>query len=132
MSWLEDRIIQHIYRNAEGDEIILELPAKEDAPPEYEGYKKAGFVPEKSNLTFKIQFERNGLVAYKYDTGNGKPRIVSATRENYERNIGNMSGDKLRQLKKEGRMSEIAKSVTTKGYQKKFEQVAAKRKKGPA
>lgn len=127
MSWLSDRMIQYLYRHPCGDEIIREYPASEEAPETWGSYERIEMLPFKTNLTLKIQFERNGLVAYKYDTGNGKPRIVSATREQYEKNVGNMSGDKLRQLKKEGRLSEISKSVTTKGYKETYKKVQEKK-----
>ena len=131
MSWLADRKIQYLYRDLTGEELIFEYEAAVDAPSstKFEGrvYQKIEMLPYKTNLTFKVQFERNGLIAYKYDTGNGKPRIVSATRENYEKNVGNMPEHKIRQLKKEGRLSEINKSITTKGYQRAFEKVKEKR-----
>src|SRR5437868_2094840 len=109
MSWLNDRKIQYLYRKGD-DEIILEFPASDDPPDVVNGYKKVQMIPYKTNLTFRVQFERNGLVAYKYDTGNGKPRIVSATRENYEHNMGNTSGAKLRELKAKGEFHRAAPS----------------------
>lgn len=135
MSWLADRMIQYLYRDCRGHEIVLEFSASEDPPEYFTGatdaeYKRIEMLPYKVNLTFKVQFERNGLVAYKYDTGDGKPRVVSATRERYEKNLGNIPGDKLAQMKKEGRLSEISKSVTTKGYQETYKKVADRRKKG--
>jgi hypothetical protein len=138
MSWLADRKIRYLYRDITGEEIILDWPASmEDVPELYElaerVYKRIEMLPYKVNLTFKIQFERNGLVAYKYDQGDGKPRTVSATRENFERNMGNLSGDKLNKMKpheKRTTIRELSKSVTTKGYQKAYKQVAEKRKPG--
>jgi hypothetical protein len=131
MGWLDERIIQHLYRSELGDELVIELPASEDAKASLKSggskYAYIGMLPFRVNLTFKIQFERNGLVAYKYDHGDGRPRVVSATRENYEKNVGNMPAHKIKELKAQGRLSEINKSVTTKGYQKAFEKVKEKR-----
>jgi hypothetical protein len=131
MSWLENRIIQYLYRDPTGEEIVLEFSAKQDPPDLYElegrVYKRSHALPYKTNLTFKIQFERNGLVAYKYCTGDGKPRIVSATRENYEHNMGNTGGDKLRELKAKGELHRAAPSITTKGYKDAFKKVQAKK-----
>lgn len=132
MSWLANRKIQHLYRNLRGHEIVVEYSSKEE-PPEYltgptdDPYKRICMLPYKVNLTFRIQFERNGLVAYKYDQGDGKPRVVSATRENYEHNIGNTSGAKLRELKEKGQMSRAAPSITTKGYKDTYKKVQAKK-----
>lgn len=132
MSWLKDRMIQYLYRNEKGtgpygDEIIVEYEASKEAPPWINDYRKIQMLPYKTNLTFKIQFERNGLVAYKYDQGGGKSRIVSATRENYEHNIGNTSGAKLRELKEKGEFHRAAPSITTKGYKETFKKVQAKK-----
>lgn len=127
MSWLADRVIQHLYRNDTGEELIVEVPAKDEPPTEVDGYKRLHALPFQVNLTFKIQFERNGLIAYKYDQGNGKTRIVSATRENYEKNMGNVGADKMKQMKKDGSFNDLSKSVTTKGYQNAFKQVQEKR-----
>lgn len=132
MSWLSDRMIQYLYRCQAGDgnEIILEFQASEDPPDEHADggfiYKRIEMIPYKTNLTFKVQFERNGLVAYKYDTGNGKPRIVSATRENYEKNLGNMPSHKVRELKAQNRLSELSPSITTKGYKKAYDKAKGK------
>lgn len=144
MSWLNDRMIQYLYRNSSGEEVIHEAPASDDPPKtisltNYDRKsgktvtKDAGefqlvrMLPYKVNLTFKVQFERNGLVAYKYDTGNGKPRIVSATRENYEHNVGNTGGDRVKELKGRGHISRMAPSITTKGYRETFKKVQSKK-----
>ena len=124
MSWLGDRVVQHLYRTKKGKEVIVELPASEERPEKLKGgYEFVQTLPFRTNLTFKVQFEVNGLVAYKYDTGNGKPRIVSATREQYEKNLGNTPGHKIREMKKEGRYPELSKSVTTKGYKDTYKKL---------
>lgn len=128
MGWLGDRLIKYLYINAVGDELIIEVPAKKDPPDDVDGYKRKHALPFKTNLTFRIQFERNGLVAYKYDQGDGKPRIVSATRENYEHNMGNTGGDQLRKMKAKGELSRTAPSITTKGYKDTLKKVQEKRK----
>jgi hypothetical protein len=127
MSWLSDRIIQYLYRNQRGEEIIVEWRAKDDPPDLMDGYKRIEMLPYRVNLTFKIQFERNGLVAYKYDQGDGKPRIVSATRENYEHNIGNTGSGTLNKMKQDGQLSRAAPSITTKGYKETFKKAQAKK-----
>lgn len=35
---------------------------------------------------FRVKFDQNGRVGYKYDMGDGKKQVRSATRENYEKN----------------------------------------------
>jgi len=136
MSWLEDRDIQYVYLDEDGKELIIEYPAKEEPQDvvKFEGhvYTKSHMLPCKVNLTFKVQFERNGLVAYKIDSGDGKPRTVSATRLQWEKNIGNIPGDKLRKMQKEDpiRFRELSRSVTTKGYKQTFMKVHEKRIKG--
>lgn len=131
MSWLKDRKIQYLYVDPTGEEVILEFPASFDAPnlQEIAGriYTRKAMVPFKTNLTFKTSFERNGTVGYKYDTGTGKPRIVSATRENYEHNVGNTGIDRVKELKERGHISRMAPSITTKGYKETFKKVQAKK-----
>jgi hypothetical protein len=131
MSWLDDRIIQYLYLDARGAEVIVEFPSSQDAPDPYTAhghvYKKVRMLPFKTNLTFRVQFERNGLIAYKYDSGDGKPRTVSATRENYEHNIGNTSNAKLKEMKDKGELSRAAPSITTKGYKETYKKVKAKK-----
>lgn len=124
MSWLAERKIQYLYRHPKkGDEIILEFYATDEPLDKINGYHKVEMLPYKVNLTFKVQFERNGYIGYKYDTGNGKPRTVSATRENYEKNVGNTPSGKLRELKAQGRMSELSPTITSKGYKKTYEKL---------
>jgi hypothetical protein len=131
MSWLSDRVIKHLYQDPSGEEIVLEFRADRDAPELYKldgkTYKRVGMLPDKMAMTFKIQFERNGLIAYKYDSGDGKPRTVSATREMYEKRVNNIPAHKLREIHKQGRWSELSKSVTTKGYKEAFSKVQEKR-----
>jgi hypothetical protein len=132
MSWLKDRTIQYLYRNTRGHEIILEFVASEDPPDYWTGatdseYKRIQMLPYKTNLTFKTSFDINGTVGYKYDSGTGKPRIVSATRENYEHNVGNTGGDRYKELKERGHVSRMAPSITTKGYKETFKKVQAKK-----
>jgi hypothetical protein len=130
MSWLNDRVIQYLYRSYKKD-LVVELPSNVDAPDtyEFEGkvYRKIEMLPFKTNLTFKVQFERNGTIGYKYDTGSGKPRVVSATRENYEHNVGNTGGDRVKELKQRGHISRMAPSITSKGYKETFKKVQAKK-----
>lgn len=130
MGWLEDRTLQHLYRSAKGEEYVHELSAVDEVPDSLvlKG-KKFAFIetlPFKVNWTFRIQFERNGKVGYKYDTGNGKPRIVSATREAYEKKVGNTPAAKLREMHKSGNWGELSKSVTTKGYKEAYKKVKGK------
>ena len=134
MSWLSDRQIQYLYREPSGEEIILDWPASmdDDSIPtlwELAGrvYQRIRMLPDKTNLVFKTTFERNGTVGYKYDSGNGRPRVVSATRENYEHNMGNTSGATLREMKAKGRISDASPSITTKGYKEAFKKVQAKK-----
>lgn len=128
MSWLDDRIIQYLYRSPKGTETIIDFPADKDPPDFINGnWKRIEMVPYKTNLTFKVQFERNGTVGYKYDTGNGKPRVVSATRENYEHNVGNTGNDRVKELKSRGDISRMAPSITTKGYKETFKKVQSKK-----
>jgi hypothetical protein len=126
MSWLKDRMIQYLYRKA-NDEIILEFAATDDPPDTVNGYKRIQMLPYKTNLTFKTVFERNGTVGYKYDTGNGKPRTVSATRENYEHNVGNTGAERYKELKQRGHVSRMSPSITTKGYKETFKKVHSKK-----
>jgi hypothetical protein len=60
---------------------------------------------------FKLAFDQNGRLAYKYDLGNGKQFRRSATRERYEHTIGNKP---LKEVQGSG--SEKAASVYTKRY----------------
>lgn len=131
MSWLDDRKITYLYRTADGEALELDYHAKQTAPDqlEFEGhlYKRIQMLPYKTNLTIRTQFERNGTVGYKYDQGDGRPRTVSATRENYEHNVGNTSGDRVKELKGRGHISRMAPSITTKGYKETFKKVQAKK-----
>jgi hypothetical protein len=132
MSWLNDRKIQYLYRNTRGHEIVLEFQATEDPPEYFTGatdseYKRVQMIPYKTNLTFKTVFERNGTVGYKYDNGDGRPRVVSATRENYEHNVGNTGGERVKELKKRGHISRMAPSITSKGYKETFKKVQDKK-----
>lgn len=108
MGWLEERIIQHLYSNGE-DQIVIEAKACDDPPPPPDGYVYKGFAPDKMNLMTKVQYEQNGRVAYRIDIGDGKFIHRSATRERYERQIGNTAGaDNARKTEQ--------KSVYTKAY----------------
>src|ERR1019366_8244849 len=104
MGWLDERVLKHLYRKKAGEEIVAELEAGKDLPAKVKGYIFVETLPYKVHWTLKVQFERNGLVAYRYDNGDGKPRTVSATRENYEKNLGNMPAHEVQKLKKERRL----------------------------
>lgn len=60
---------------------------------------------------FRVKYEQNGRVAYKYDLGDGKKVHRSATREKYEHNLGSRGS---RDLKDMG--TDKNKSVYTKEY----------------
>jgi putative FmdB family regulatory protein len=62
---------------------------------------------------FRVKLDNQGRIGYKYDMGTGKQTYHSATRENYEHNIGNKS---LKDLQSMG--SDKSKSVYTKEYGK--------------
>ena len=117
MSWLEDRMVEYLYRTEGGQEFILEIPATEDPPDEYQGAKKIRLLPYKLGGYTRVQFERNGRIGYEYKQSDGKKRVVSATRERYEHNMGNM-GSKA--LKEAG--TKKSDSVYTKTHGKKVEQ----------
>lgn len=133
MSWMNDRVIQYLYRDLTGEEIVVELSASIEAPElrKFAGrvYQKVEMLPYKTNLTFKTQFERNGTVGYRYSTSGGKPRTVSATRENYEHNCGNTGNDRVKELKKRGHVNRMNPSITTKGYKETFKKVQEKRRR---
>lgn len=137
MSWLGDRMIQYLYKGPHGEEAVFEFPAHADAPEILKtsddgDFKKVKMLPYKTNLTFVTVFDRNGTVGYRIDSGNGKPRTVSATRLQYEKTVGNMSSSKLLDMKKNDpvRFRELSKSVTTKGYKEKFMKVHEAKIKG--
>ena len=60
---------------------------------------------------FRVKFDQNGRVAYKYDMGNGVKQIRSATREAYEHNAGNRTSKDFKEMG-----SDRNKSVYTKAY----------------
>ena len=60
---------------------------------------------------FRVKFDQNGRIGYKYDMGNGKQQIRSATRENYEHNLGNRTKKDLKEMG-----TDRNKSVYTKEY----------------
>lgn len=60
---------------------------------------------------FRVKFDNNGRVGYKYDLGNGKQVFRSATRENYEKNLGSRTQKDLKDMG-----TEKNKSVYTKEY----------------
>jgi hypothetical protein len=113
MSWLSEREIVHVYRKKDGTEAYIGLPASEEPPEVFEGGAYSGFLPDKVHLTFKTSFEVNGRIGYRYSTGDGKPRIVSATRERYEHNLGNKGTKALKQMG-----TDASKSVYTKSFQR--------------
>lgn len=117
MGWLDERTVEYLYRKPDGEEFVLEYTASEDAPEEFEGAKKVGLLPFKLGGYTKVQFERNGRIGYEYRQGDGKKRIVSATREKYEHTMGNL-GSKA--LKEAGTRKN--ESVYTKKFGKKVEQ----------
>lgn len=42
-----------------------------------------GFAPDKTNITTRISYEKNGVKAYCYDSGRGKPTYVSKSKVDY-------------------------------------------------
>jgi putative FmdB family regulatory protein len=62
---------------------------------------------------FKIKYDQNGRVGFKYDLGDGKKFHRSATREQHEHTVGNRT---TKDLQKMG--NDKAKSVYTKDYQR--------------
>jgi putative FmdB family regulatory protein len=60
---------------------------------------------------FRVKFDQNGRVAYKYDMGNGKTQIRSATRERYEHNLGNRTTKDFKEMGQDKN-----RSVYTKQY----------------
>lgn len=60
---------------------------------------------------FRVKFDQNGRVAYKYDMGNGKTQIRSATRERYEHNLGNRTSKDFKEMGQDKN-----RSVYTKQY----------------
>jgi len=113
MGWLSERIIQYLYES-DNEQIIIEAPASEDPPKAPDGFKYKGFVPEKLSIMTKVQYEQNGRVAYRVDVGDGKFIHRSATREKYERTMGNTSGGNTSSVKPE--------SVYTKAYAEKVKE----------
>lgn len=97
MSWLADRMVEYLYRRPDGEEFILEISAQEDPPDEYDGAEKIRLLPYKMGGYTRVQFERNGRIGYEYRQPDGKKRIVSATREKYEHNMGNMGSKALKE-----------------------------------
>lgn len=113
MGWLSERTIQHLYSNGE-EEIIIEAAAADDVPKAPKGFKYKGFAPDKCSIMTKVQYEQNGRVAYKVDVGDGKHIHRSATRERYEKALGNTSGATTAKVKPE--------SVYTKAYGEKVKE----------
>ena len=60
---------------------------------------------------FRIKFDNQGRIGYKNDLGDGKQTYRSATREQYEHNLGNRSAQGLKDMG-----SDKSKSVYTKEY----------------
>lgn len=111
MSWIEDRLIRYLYRNEAGEEMVLEAPAKDEIPPPPEGYSYVGFLPEKTGIMTRVQYEQNGYKAYKIDVGDGKNIYRSAAREKYEHTMGNTASSKYKDIKSHD-------NVYSKSYQK--------------
>lgn len=65
---------------------------------------------------FRVKFDNNGRVGFKYDMGNGKQTYRSATRESYEHNLGNKSEKILKEMG-----NDKGKSVYTKEYSRMTE-----------
>jgi hypothetical protein len=123
--WLQERPITYIYKLPDGTETYLTLAAKFDPPETHEGGTYAGYLPDKIHMTFKISYEQNGRAAYKYDTGNGKPRYVSATRERYEKVMGNTGNDKLKTMKAQ----EKTQTVYSRGFEKHLKEQKEKKRR---
>ena len=60
---------------------------------------------------FRVKFDQNGRVGYKYDMGNGKTQVRSATREAYEHNLGSRTQKDFKEMG-----SDKNRSVYTKDY----------------
>ncbi len=116
MGWLDDRRVEYLYRDSEGSEFTYEFGADETPPETIDGAKRICLLPYKLGGYTRVQFERNGRIGYEYRQSDGTKRIVSATREKYEHNMGNM-GSKA--LKEAG--TKKNESVYTKEFGKKVE-----------
>ena len=126
MSWLNERTTICEYEHEDGTKEYWE-GVWESRPETLNGAKYVGFAPDKLNTTIRIQFERNGRVGYRYNLGDGKVAIRSATRERYEHIAGNTPASEAK-----AKSTEMAQSVYTKEYQKvvdtQMANEAAKRK----
>lgn len=116
MGWLDERKVDYLYRREDGTEFVIQLNASEEAPAKMGTGSLVHMLPFELGGYTRVQFERNGRIGYEYKQSDGKKRIVSATREKYEHNIGNM-GSKA--LKESGTRKN--ESVYTKSYGNKVE-----------
>mgnify|MGYP000119551025 CR=1 FL=1 len=112
MSWLDDRTTVCIYRHPDGTEEYWE-GRFEDRPETLDGAVYVGFTPDKLNSTIRIRFDNNGRIGYRYNLGNGKVAIRSATRERYEHMAGNTPASQAK-----AKSEDMGKSVYTKEYQR--------------
>lgn len=69
---------------------------------------------------FKLKYDQNGRVGFKYDMGNGKQFHRSATREKHEHTLGNRSEKDLKAMG-----DAKGESVYTKEYQRAVDKKAA-------
>jgi len=111
--WLKERPLFHLYRDVTGEEIILELPANIDRPNLHKladhTYEFVETLPDKSMChTIRTQFVRNGHIAYEYKLPGGQRFTRSATRENWEHNLGNLGAKRQAELG-----TQISKTIHT-------------------
>jgi hypothetical protein len=123
--WLKERPLQHLYRDLTGEEIIVELPASVDRPNLHEAaghiYEYVETLPDKSMMhTIRSQFVRNGHVGYEYKLPGGQRFTRSATRENWEHNLGNLS---------QKRQGELGTKVSETVYTPKIQNIVEKRER---
>ena len=61
---------------------------------------------------FRVRFDNNGRIGFKHDMGNGKQTYRSATRENYEHNLGSKSTKALKEMGNDKGKSVYTKELT--------------------
>lgn len=127
MSWLDERIIQYLYKK-DDEQMIIEAKASEEVPEAPSGWTYVGFVPDKLFLMTKVQFVQNGRIGYRIDVGNGQQIYRSATRERYEHVVGNTGAEQSKEMKRQGVPIEYNKTV----FEKKYGEAVAKGKKEKA
>jgi DNA-directed RNA polymerase subunit RPC12/RpoP len=91
-NWLTEREIPWTYRcNLCRRELVIAQVIKPTSVEEYTcercgkspDWEYVGFKPDSVSIGTRVSFEQNGRIAYKFDSGTGKPSYMSKTKYDY-------------------------------------------------